>query len=1131
VTAPLGVPKVEIYAVSTVTGAGWHDITSRVRPSKDGKTAVKIQHGTHGMLSGIPEPSQCSMRWDCRDGVLWPGNPTSEFAGSLGLNTPLRVPLVLVDHEFPGTAVNDWSDVGGYAVLNTGSGGTVAASDWQQTPGVATHSVPVTSAYRQTVLDGWDMEDCEQQIDFRLPFANTTGGAVEPANLIFRDTGPTGEHWLVRVVVNPDETITVKWRLIQIGVGEFDLTDTVTTSITNSGQWITVKANVEAGRAQTKVWVAGDLEPLEWDNNQDTDTTIENLHTGSIGVRTGVASGNTNTKPIVVEYRNWIIRSIRFDGEISEYPLETDTTGIDISIPIVASGITRRLTQGDQPVLSALRRAIPQQAGLQAYWPLEDPSGSEVFASDLPGHPPMVPLTGTPGYARYSDLPSSQSLPTGALSDWRGVVPDYVNTGNLQISFVLNLPTGGQSDRSILCRWYTEHPSARLWQLIYRTGGDLQLQAWNSESAFVYEATASNFNLDNAGPQLVSVQLGNNGSNVDWAIRSLYFTGGGSALDTGTASGLQIASAKSAWMNLTLLDTPAYGHLFVQSVLTDVFEMADEFRAWNFLDLVNHRMERLLTENGYEFTSIWSNLIANFEMGRQRPGATPALIEECITHDSGGVWFDGRSSAVIFYWNRAALYNQPAWLTLSYADKHLSPPWAPRIDDRDIRNRVTVARVDGSEATYELESGPKSVLPIEEGGVGVYSTKVQVNANDDSYLQQIAAFRVALGTVNEPRYTSAATNLARPELLASPEIGRRLLDLRPGRVFEVADAAAMYQFDSAFQMVAGYTEEITDFIHVFEINGVPSAPYDVFKIEDPQRGRLDSASSTLENGINSSQTTFTVQVADGGALWIDTATHASQFPFDITIGQERMTVTGITTTTPSFVAAGTAAHADNASVTPGLPAGATTGDLLLIYAAVNKADFTAAPVVPAGYTTLVDLAESKVFGKVHSGSESAPTVGITGGAAGVPLSAQMCALRNVPMLVRATAQSFNGGQNIYVPPLNYTISKSIALSLGWKADDWTSVATLTGWTEIGEPSTTLGNDQGLVWDYQSLTGVVRLPENNFVVTGGASASSRSIVLAFGNHQTFTVTRSVNGVVKAHNADAEVHIFRAPRWAL
>jgi hypothetical protein len=73
--------------------------------------------------------------------------------------------------------------------------------------------------------------------------------------------------------------------------------------------------------------------------------------------------------------------------------------------------------------------------------------------------------------------------------------------------------------------------------------------------------------------------------------------------------------------------------------------------------------------------------------------------------------------------------------------------------------------------------------------------------------------------------------------------------------------------------------------------------------------------------------------------------------------------------------------------------------------------------------------------------------------------------------------------------------------MAWKQDDWTSVATLPALgsdaaVEFGDPSSTTGNDQGIVWDYvaQTGTGTVTVPTGSFIVTGGAAAISSSSVM-------------------------------------
>src|SRR5690606_23819012 len=90
----------------------------------------------------------------------------------------------------------------------------------------------------------------------------------------------------------------------------------------------------------------------------------------------------------------------------------------------------RRLGQGADALGSALRRHVPGQPDVVAYWPMEDAGGS--FASPIPG---VAPITtgGAVEYASTDGPPGSDRLPsfrpggsfTGAipdpqvLDDWR----------------------------------------------------------------------------------------------------------------------------------------------------------------------------------------------------------------------------------------------------------------------------------------------------------------------------------------------------------------------------------------------------------------------------------------------------------------------------------------------------------------------------------------------------------------------------------------------------------------------------------------------------------------------------------------------------------------------------------------
>src|SRR5690606_29786452 len=101
---------------------------------------------------------------------------------------------------------------------------------------------------------------------------------------------------------------------------------------------------------------------------------------------------------------------ILFTGEISSWPQRWNTPGTDVWVPVTASGILRRLGAGAAPLESTLRRRIPSDPNLVAYWPFEEEEGDSNQA--------MSPIQGViPAQVRgfefgqLDTLPGSKALP------------------------------------------------------------------------------------------------------------------------------------------------------------------------------------------------------------------------------------------------------------------------------------------------------------------------------------------------------------------------------------------------------------------------------------------------------------------------------------------------------------------------------------------------------------------------------------------------------------------------------------------------------------------------------------------------------------------------------------------------
>lgn len=208
-------------------------------------------------------------------------------------------------------------------------------------------------------------------------------------------------------------------------------------------------------------------------------------------------------------------------------------------------------------------------------------------------------------------------------------------------------------------------------------------------------------------------------------------------------------------------------------------------------------------------------------------------------------------------------------------------------------------------------------------------------------------------------------------------------------------------------------------------------------------------------------------------------------------------VSAVDTSLPSFIAAGTVASGNNTSVAPGIPAGLSTGDTMLCWAAIRNSGVGTVNT-PAGWTPLLTTGTNRqLFGRRYVAGDTAPTITFTGGVANADTVARIVGFRNIEMLPAAALSQLNGSaQNINYPALTVPGDRHLVLYLGWKQAGWTSVAPIAGATEAYENPVTAGDDAGIVADYVIQTVAANIVAGSFVVTGGLAAISRGATAAF-----------------------------------
>ncbi len=801
-------------------------------------------------------------------------------------------------------------------------------------------------------------------------------------------------------------------------------------------------------------------------------------------------------------------------------------------VDIVAAGRLRRLQQRTDPLHSAaytaLQRVFSSTTGEYTapvvYWPFEDESGATSAASAVSGVLPAV----VSGFTFGADSTCVGSAPLAQLSAASALltatVPAYAATGTWTVMFVSTMAAEPAAETVLLN--IRTNGTAALWQVTVSPGAPsaVNIRAYSAAGVSLLNDAVSVTEADFYGvAQFHTVTVTQNGTGVDYVETA---NGGGNSGNVASVTagnvvgfdfGPQAGLASAAFGHLALHVQPGADGTFARTPVVD----------GNSGERPSDRFDRLCNEQNVPYVSEDSEN-ADLLMGPQTVSTLMTLlrdaevVEGCVLNDSG---VSGVETGVLWFPARDDRENIAAALTLDIAQSQVASI-EPVLDDQDIVNDVEVSRTGGSSARVTDEVSIATEGRIRE--------QVTVNTEDDTFLRHLAGLRVSLGTVKGMRFPAVSWNLRKSTTLAEQWLNTVLFNR-----IDILNPPSQYPPDDIAAILEGYEEQISAATWAVKGNLSPYQPYHVALMASPSAdardflGRLAAdPDCALRTAVNSSATSFVVD--PNRCRW---TTVADDFDPDINIrlGEEVVSVSNIATTAGTFVAAGTAAHADNASVTPTLPAGTATGDLLLILAAIRSAG-TGTVSTPTGYTRLPVFAATdnvQLFAKVHSGSESNPTVSFAGGSAGDTTSANMIALHNTPttltdladVVTRSATLVNTSAQDITLPSLHPGQEGCVVLYLGWKQDDWTSAATPTGFTEAFESSSTTGSDQAIVLGYVIQTTATLATPGSVVITGGASAISRGALVSIAaGYQTFTVSaRSVNGVTKSHTAGTLIEV--------
>jgi hypothetical protein len=868
--------------VELLLAGAWTNITGYVY----GRDKISITRG-HPDENNALNPTLCSMTVDNRTGRFSPRNPVGAYYGSLTRNTQMRVSVpegsTYLRMEQDSTSYASCPDA---ASLHITGDLEIQVDMWLSD---RTDSI-VVSKFLSPSNRSWSLKSVDDGT-LRFFWVNSAGNSTAVFSTLPMPMGRGAAKVTLSVATGTvtfytAPTIAGPWT--QLGAAVV----VGATSVISSIAPVVVGANADLADGgafnQTPFKGAnGKIYALKLLNGIGGVVVASPTFTAQSAGATSFADaqGNTWTLAGTAEISD---RKYRAHTEVPAWPPRWDPTGSDVHAPVQGSGRWRRLTSGTPPVNSALYRAYVRLTGSTApvaYWPCEDGNNSTTIASALGG--PALSFTGTPSLASDSTFLGSAALPALGGSIWTGTVPAYTAPSGAAntLRFLLSVPSASPpSDGTLIASLFTYGTVARL-DLIYRSIGALQLKGYNALGTNLFDTGTWNFGLLDL-PVRASIELQPSGGNV---LCSMVTVAPGASIGLAVSSTIagSIGNAYQAVIAPTgAMGSAVIGHVSVQASWDSLFNLGPAVAGWSG-EHAGNRFARLCAEEGiaYRVNGFPSDTTM---MGAQTAQPIAALLQECEDVDKGLI-FEPRQAFGLGYRTRSSMFNQGPAVSLSYTAAQLSPPLEPTDDDRLIVNDMTVTRTSGgSSARQTLTSGALSTQ-APPNGVGSYAQAKSLNLSAESQLDDAAGWLVWLGTVDDLRYPMLSVDLARSELAS---LYYQVQDVDIGDRVTASATPSWLPPDGISQIVQGQAEVCFGYTFTESFSCAPEVPYRVGVLDDTVLGRADTDGSTLHAGITSTAASMQVDTTTAGTpLW---TTAGGDFPFDIAVGGERMTVTNIT---------------------------------------------------------------------------------------------------------------------------------------------------------------------------------------------------------------------------------------------
>jgi hypothetical protein len=494
------------------------------------------------------------------------------------------------------------------------------------------------------------------------------------------------------------------------------------------------------------------------------------------------------------------------------------------------------------------------------------------------------------------------------------------------------------------------------------------------------------------------------------------------------------------------------------------------------------------------------------QLGPQRPTTLLDLLQEAADAD-GGILYEDPLRQGLVYRTRSSMENQLVRLTVDYGQ--LAAPFEPTESDLGLRNDVTVERQSGSSGRAVLEEGP---LSVDE--VGVYNESISLNLYDDDQPVRHAAWRLHLASWDEARYPTVRIMLHKhPALIpqvAALEIGDRI---------QIINTPSWMPPGPVDLIVQRIDDSMKTMIWDVTLTCSPAGPWMVGVVDDAVHGRVDTDGTELVSAVTSTGTLLPVRTTAGRTWTQDPA----DLPFDVLLGGEEATVTAIT---------GGVADAFGRTVASGWG----TADVGGAWTSTggSASDYSVGSGVGNHTLTSVSVVRRSTIPSPAADFDLYVDVAVSVVAAGASILTGLVA--------RAAS-----GDNLYWARVEFTTAGGVAIAIRKRVSgtETTVVSGTTPYTYTagaffrlrfqGEASTLrarvwpIAAQEPPTWQVSgtdtSHTGADQVGCRSVLSSGNTNASPvvRYDNLLMANPQLMTVTRSANGIVKAHGSGTDVRL--------